>query len=105
MLGPDVNVATAQVNDRFTLEGLKQFISIIKTVLLIFGIIAIVVGGATILNALSITVAQRSRELALLRSLGGSRRQVRRSVITEAAVIGVGASIVGIALGYLLAMG
>src|SRR4051794_16719907 len=105
MLGPDVAVTTAQANDRFTLDGLKQFVSIIKTILLIFGIVAIIVGGATILNAMSITVAQRSRELALLRSLGAARRQVRRSVRVEALFIGASASVVGIAVGYFLAKG
>ncbi|MFL5846807.1 MAG: ABC transporter permease [Solirubrobacteraceae bacterium] len=104
-LGASVDVKSAEANDRFTLDGLKGFIDILKTVLLIFGIIAIVVGGATILNALSITVAQRSRELALLRTLGAAKRQVRRSVIAEAAVIGVGASVVGIVAGIGLAAG
>jgi len=103
VLGPGVKVQSAAAHDRFTLDGLKQFISIIKVVLLIFGIISIVVGGATILNAMSITVAQRSRELALLRTLGAERRDVRRSVLFEAALIGTGASIVGIGAGFGLA--
>ena len=105
MLGPDVKVQTARAEDRFTLDGLKQFVAIIKAILLGFGIVSIIVGGATILNALSITVAQRSRELALLRTLGGDRGQVRRSVKAEAAVIGVGGSVVGIGVGYVLAKG
>ena len=54
---------------------------------------------------MSITVAQRTRELATLRTLGASRRQVRVSVLLEALVIGVVASLVGLALGVLLAKG
>src|SRR4051794_11073993 len=103
--GPGVKVQTARAEDRFTLNGLKQFISVLKAILLIFGVVSIVVGAATILNAMSITVAQRSRELALMRTLGADRRQVRRSVLVEAAVIGIGASAVGIVAGFGLAAG
>jgi putative ABC transport system permease protein len=59
-------------------------------VLLVFGGVAVLVGAFTIVNTLSITVAQRSRELALLRALGAHRRQVRRSVVGEALLIGAG---------------
>ena len=51
-------------------KGLEQFISIIRTVLLVFGFVAIFVGAFTIFNTLSITVAQRSREFGLLRMVG-----------------------------------
>lgn len=104
-LGSGVEVTTAAAQDRFTLDGLKEFVTILKTILLIFGIIAIVVGSATILNALSITVAQRSKELALLRALGAAKRQVRRTVLAEAVIIGVGASAIGIVAGMGLASG
>ncbi len=62
-------------------------------------------GAFVIFNTLSMTVAQRSRELATLRTLGASRRQVLRSVIAEAAIIGFAASVVGLAAGYGLAKG
>ena len=65
--------------------------------LLAFGGIALFVGAFVIFNTLSITVAQRSRELATLRTLGASRRQVLRSVIAERRLIGLAASLVGLA--------
>ena len=100
-----LTVKSAQDQDRFTLDGLKSFLSIIKGFLLAFGFVAIFVGAFTIYNTLSITVAQRSRELAMLRTIGASRRQVMRSVMLEAFAIGVLASIVGIVAGLGLAHG
>ena len=70
------------------LDGLKSFVKFLKVLLLVFGGIAVFVGAFTIFNTLSITVAQRSRELALLRALGATRRQVLRSVVVEALAIG-----------------
>ena len=73
--------------------------------LLTFAAIALFVGSFVIFNTLSITVAQRTRELATLRTLGASRRQVMRSVVAEAFVVGLGASILGILSGIGLAKG
>jgi putative ABC transport system permease protein len=101
---PQAQVVTAQKQDRFTLEGLEQFISIIRIALLVFGGVAILVGAFTIFNTLSITVAQRTRELGLLRMVGAHRRQVLGSVLVEALAIGIGASVVGLAAGYGLAL-
>ena len=67
--------------------------------------IALFVGSFVIANSLSITIAQRTRELATLRMLGASRRQVLRSIILEALVVGVVASVIGLFLGLLLAKG
>ena len=64
--------------------------------LLAFGGIALFVGRFVIANTLSITIAQRTRELATLRTLGATRRQVRGSVMLEAFVIGLLASVVGL---------
>ena len=58
-----------------------------------------------IANSLSITIAQRTREFATLRTLGASRRQVLRSIIVEALVVGFLASVIGLFLGLLLAKG
>jgi putative ABC transport system permease protein len=99
-----VRVQTAQAQDRFTLDGLKQFISIIEIALLVFGGVAVFVGAFTISNTLSITVAQRSRELAMLRTVGATRRQVLGSVVLEALVVGVLASLVGLFAGVGLAV-
>ena len=71
---------------------ISEAITFIRGFLLAFGGIALFVGAFVIFNTLSITVAQRSRELATLRTLGASRRQVLRSVIAEAAIIGLVAS-------------
>src|SRR4051812_10309825 len=104
-LPADATVMSAAADDRFTFDGLKDFINIIKIALLVFGGVAVLVGAFTIFNALSITVAQRSRELGLLRLVGASRKQVLGSVVVEALALGVLASIVGIAAGYGLAKG
>jgi len=102
---PELGVRTAEAQDRFTFDGLKSFISIIKTILLVFGFIAIFVGAFTIYNTLSITVAQRARELATLRTLGASRRQVLGSVVTESTAVALVGAAVGIAAGYALGAG
>ena len=84
---------------------LATFTTIIRYFLLSFAGIALLVGAFVIFNTLSITVAQRMREFATLRTLGASRRQVLRSVVLEALVIGLGASLVGLFGGLGLAIG
>ena len=74
-------------------------IGFITYFLLGFGGVALFVGAFVIFNTLSITVAQRTREFATLRTLGGSRRQVLVSVVVEGFVIGLLASVVGLFLG------
>jgi putative ABC transport system permease protein len=104
-LPANMKVQTAAAQDRFTLDGLDEFLTIIKAFLLVFGGIAVFVGAFTIYNTLSITVAQRSRELAMLRTVGASRRQVLGSVLLEALAIGALGSLVGIVAGLGLAHG
>ncbi len=103
--GKGTQVISAAKDDRFDLDGLKSFVGILRTILLAFAGVALLVGAFTIFNALSIAIAQRTRELGLLRMVGASRRQVRRSVLTEALAIGLGASAIGLGLGLLLATG
>lgn len=86
-------------------SDLLEAVSFLTTFLLIFAGIALVVGAFLIVNTFSILVAQRSRELALLRALGASKRQVTWSVQLEAFVLGVIGATVGLGLGVLLAMG
>lgn len=74
-------------------------LSIFNSILLGFGGVSVLVGIFLILNTFSIIIAQRTRELALLRALGGSRRQTIGSVLLEALLIGVTASAVGLGLG------
>ena len=102
-LPQSVQVQTAAANDRFSLDSLKTFVKFLKVFLLVFGGIAVFVGAFTIYNTLSITVAQRSRELALMRALGATRRQVLRSVVVEALAIGTVASAIGLVAGIGLA--
>jgi putative ABC transport system permease protein len=73
--------------------------------LLVFAGVAVLVGGFLIFNTFAVTVAQRSREFALLRTLGASRRQVLNSVVVETLVIGFVASVIGILGGLVLAPG
>ncbi len=100
-----VGVRSASADDRFTLDGLRQFISFIKVFLLVFAVVALVVGAFTIFNTLSITVAQRTRELATLRTVGASRRQLLWSVVVETLTLGVVASAIGVVAGLALASG
>jgi putative ABC transport system permease protein len=86
-------------------DEVSEFTSIFRYFLLAFGAIALFVGAFVIFNTFSITVAQRTREFATLRTLGASRRQVLVSVILESLVIGLLASLVGLGLGVLLAEG
>jgi putative ABC transport system permease protein len=75
----------------------------LRYILLAFAAIALFVGAFVIFNTISMTVAQRTREFATLRTLGASRRQVLRSVLLESAVIGATASAFGLGLGLGLA--
>ena len=83
----------------------SEFISFLRGFLLAFGGIALFVGSFVIANSLSITIAQRTREFATLRTIGATNRQVLGSVMVEALVVGTVASIVGLFLGLLLAKG
>jgi putative ABC transport system permease protein len=103
LLGPSAQVRTGQAQAQQATKDTSGFLNIFQDFLLAFGGIALFVGSFVIANTLSITIAQRTRELATLRTLGASRRQVLRSVLLEAFAIGTLASIVGLFLGLLLA--
>jgi len=75
------------------------------TALLAFAFVALLVGAFLIFNTFTIIVAQRTRELALLRCLGASRRQVMNSVLLESVIVALVASLVGLGLGVLIAGG
>jgi putative ABC transport system permease protein len=83
----------------------QQAMSFFNTFMMIFAVIALLVGAFMIFNTFSITVAQRTRENGLLRALGASKRQVLGSVLTEAAAVGVIASAIGLAAGIAMAVG
>jgi putative ABC transport system permease protein len=101
----NVEVVSATEEAQEQADDVSQFTSIFRYFLLAFGAIALFVGAFVIFNTFSITVAQRTREFATLRTLGASRRQVLGSVILESLVIGFLASLVGLGLGVLLAEG
>ncbi|MBA3332705.1 MAG: ABC transporter permease, partial [Actinobacteria bacterium] len=95
--------ATAEAEDQ--VDEVNEFTAIFRYFLLVFAGIALFVGAFVIFNTFSITVAQRTREFATLRTIGASRRQILGSVILESLVIGFAASLVGLGLGVLLAEG
>jgi putative ABC transport system permease protein len=105
ILPPTAEVRTAAGQAAQATKDTNGFLSIINDFLLAFGGVALFVGTFVIANTLSITIAQRTRELATLRTLGASRRQVLMSVLLEALVIGVLASVTGLFLGLALAKG
>jgi putative ABC transport system permease protein len=100
-----VQVVTGQTVADEQSGDINRALGFFSTALLIFAFISLFVGAFTIFNTFSIIVGQRTRELALLRVLGASRRQVFRSVLAEAAVVGLIASVVGLGLGVLAALG
>ncbi|HEX6206994.1 MAG TPA: ABC transporter permease, partial [Actinomycetota bacterium] len=86
-------------------DAIKDALGFFNTFLLVFAAIALFVGAFIIFNTFNILVTQRTRELALLRALGASPRQVTLSVLTEAGIVGLAASVVGLGLGILVAFG
>ncbi len=100
-----VEVVTGQTVINEQTSAISQALGFFSTALLVFAFIALFVGGFTILNTFSIIVGQRTKELALLRIVGASRRQVFRSVIGEAAIVGLLSSLIGLGLGVLAAIG
>ncbi|HEY0415052.1 MAG TPA: FtsX-like permease family protein [Gaiellaceae bacterium] len=101
----DAQVRTGAAQAAKDEQDVAGFVKYIRYFLVGFGMVALFVGGFVIFNTLSITVAQRTRELATLRTLGASRRQVLRSVVLEAFVTGLVASLVGLVAGIGLAKG
>jgi putative ABC transport system permease protein len=104
-LGTSVTVRSGSEQASEDSDEVATFTSIIRYFLLSFAGIALFVGAFVIFNTLSITVAQRTREFATLRTVGASRRQVLGSVILEALVIGLLASVIGLFAGLGLAVG
>jgi putative ABC transport system permease protein len=86
-------------------SNLKDNLSFFQTFLLVFGIVALGVGCFIIFNTFSIIVAQRNRELALMRAIGAARKQVIGSVLLEAVLVGIVASTIGFVAGIFLAAG
>ena len=105
ILPPGTQVRTGDAQASKDEEGINSFLSFLQKFLLAFGGVALFVGSFVIANSLSITIAQRTREFATLRTLGASRRQVRLAVLVEALATGILASLTGLFLGLALAKG
>ncbi|MFE3634432.1 ABC transporter permease [Streptomyces sp. NPDC059168] len=99
------DLRTADEQAESAAADLGGFLDVIKYVMLGFAGVAVLVGVFLIVNTFSMLIAQRTRELGLLRALGADRRQVRRSVLTEAVLLGVVGSTLGLAAGIGLAFG
>jgi putative ABC transport system permease protein len=103
ILPPQTQVRSGTAQAETDASDTKSFTNFLQTFLLSFGGIALFVGAFVIANSLSITIAQRTREFATLRTIGASRRQILRSVLLESFVIGAVASLIGLFLGLALA--
>ncbi len=99
-----VEVLTGEEITEETQDTIASQIGFFTTFLLVFAVVALIVGAFVIYNTFGILVAQRGRELALLRAIGASRRQVLSSVLIEAVVVGLVGAVVGLGLGILLAL-
>jgi putative ABC transport system permease protein len=103
ILPPSTQVRTGAEQAHEDAQDTNEFISFLQRFLLAFAGIALFVGSFVIANSLSITIAQRTREFATLRTLGASRRQVLGSIFVEALVVGAMASVIGLFFGLGLA--
>lgn len=105
-LGADLEAVTGQVLTDEINDLVGQFAGVLTIVLQVFAIIALLVGVFIIYNTFTILVAQRSREMALLRAIGATTRQVRTAVLLESILVGLFASILGalagIGLGWVI---
>ncbi len=100
---PGEQVITGEQFTEESTDSIAQFVGILTTVVTVFGVIALVVATFIIYNTFSIIVTQRTRETALLRAIGASRRQVVLATLVEAAFVGLIASVFGLLGGTLLA--
>jgi putative ABC transport system permease protein len=103
VLPSTVQVRTGEQQAAKQTSDLESNLGFLRTFLLIFAYVSLFVGAFIIFNTFSITVAQRTREFGLLRTLGASRRQILRSVIFEGVLLGIGGSVLGLLGGIALA--
>lgn len=99
VVGDGVEVLTGAEIIEESQSDLRSGLSFVTYFFLAFALVAVLVGSFVIYNAFSIIVAQRTREMALLRAVGASRAQVRRAVLVEAIVVGLIGSVAGFVLG------
>jgi putative ABC transport system permease protein len=102
-VGPSVIVRTGAEDSQQETQDLSDILSYLRIGLLVFGLVALLVGSFVIFNTFTITVAQRTREFGMLRTIGASRRQVLAAVVLEALMIGIAGSLLGLLAGIGLA--
>jgi putative ABC transport system permease protein len=103
LLPGTVSVRTGAEQAKKESSDLESNLGFLRTFLLVFAYVSLVVGAFIIFNTFSITVAQRTREFGLLRTLGGSRSQIMRSVVAEGLLLGVTGAVLGLLGGLVLA--
>jgi putative ABC transport system permease protein len=99
VIPPRLTVETGTEAAERQSEDIKDDLSFFRIVLLVFGGVALLVGSFLIFNTFSITVAQRIRELGMLRTLGATRGQILRGMVLEATIIGALGSVLGVLAG------
>ena len=104
-IGANYTIDTAAETKQKDKDDLGGFLDFMKYAMLGFAGIAVLVGIFLIVNTFSMLVAQRTREIGLMRAIGSSRRQINRSVLVEAVLLGVVGSVAGIGAGIGLAVG
>ncbi|MDX6681124.1 MAG: putative transport system permease protein [Solirubrobacteraceae bacterium] len=102
-VGGSVLVRTGEEDSRQESKDLSQILGYLRMGLLVFGLVALLVGSFVIFNTFTITVAQRTREFGMLRTIGATRKQILRAVVLEALLIGVVGSVLGLFAGIGLA--
>jgi putative ABC transport system permease protein len=103
VLPRSVDVRTGEQQAAKNTSDLQSNLSFLRTFLLVFAYVALVVGAFIIFNTFSITVAQRTREFGLLRTMGATRRQIMQAVIGEGLLLGVVGAVLGLFAGIGLA--
>ncbi|HEY6533069.1 MAG TPA: FtsX-like permease family protein [Acidimicrobiales bacterium] len=102
---PGLEILTGDADTASKQAQFKDDMSFFNTFLMAFAYIALFVGMFIIYNTFSIIIAQRMREMAMLRAVGASRRQVLRSVLFESAIVGAVASAIGLGAGVVMSYG
>ncbi len=105
VLPATIDVRTGSEEAAQQTSNLKSNLGFLRTFLLIFAYVSLVVGAFIIFNTFSITVTQRTREFALLRTLGASRKQIMSSVVVEGLLLGLLGSALGLVAGIFVAPG
>lgn len=98
-LGSNLTATSAEAYNQAQLKSLSNGTDVLRNLLLIFGAIALLVGTILIVNTFLILLAQRRRQIGLLRAVGATGAQVRRSLLVEALITGVIGSVLGVAVG------